>query len=472
MSNESERQSRLQSLGAKAGGALPRAGGVALTSTAASIQQHSADIEIPALTKLMGKIGGFLSGGGEQIEKKLLSTNEKQTEKLEDQSEDLEDIKNNTEATANVVGEQLDLFEEQKRSATEAKRESSSQVKSDGDDDTTGEAEKSGGFFSTIIQFLMRALPILAGLASILLTDFEKLGEKFRTMYDDIIKPAITRIGAKFSSVYDDTIKPVITKIGTKFGTMMDETIKPAISGVLTALKDKFPGVSKFLTTAKDAAVDAGQKIATKTGAAINAVRAAPQALAQAVPKVQGNALTRLVSGAVDMVSGGAKAAGGFLAKGAMKVVKKIPVIGPAIEAYFLSGKYDKLSAARDNGVITEEEYKKAMIVEVVSALGSLLGGTAGVVAGGGVASVATGVAGAMAGEAATRYGAEQFLGVDSSDIFAKVDAASGDSAGGNTTVVNNHVNAPTANVEGGSVDAGPPMTPSTGSDGSYATAH
>lgn len=487
MSNDEERQSRLQALGAKAGGALPRVGGAALTSTAASIQQHSADIEIPALTKLMGKIGGFLSGGGEKIEQKLLDTNKKQTEKLEDQSDDLDEIKENTEATADAIGEQLDLFEEQKRAATEAKRESSSQVTSD-DDDTNGEADKSGGFFSTIIQFLMRALPILATLASVLLTDFEKLGEKFRTMYDDIIKPAITRIGAKFGTMYDETIKPALTKIGTKFSTMydetiqpaiakigtkfstmMDETIKPAISGLLTKLAEKFPGVSSFLTTAKDAAVDAGQRVATR---AVAGMRAVPQALAQAVPEVRGNALTRFVSGAVDMVAGGAKAAGGVLAKGALKVVKKIPVIGPAIETYFLSGKYDKLSEARDNGVITEEEYKKAMIVEVVAALGSLLGGTAGVVAGGGVASVATGVAGAMGGEAATRYGAEQFLGVDSSEIFAKVDAASGDSAGGNTTVVNNHVNAPTANVEGGSVDAGPPITPSTGSDGSYATAH
>ena len=123
--------------------------------------------------------------------------------------------------------------------------------------------------------------------------------------------------------------------------------------------------------------------------------------------------------------------------------------------------------------MITEEEYKKAMIVEVVSALGSLLGGTAGVVAGGGVASVATGVGGALAGDAAARYGAEQFLGVDSSDIFARVDAASGGSTGGDVTVINNNnVDASTANIESGSGEAGAPMIPSTGSDGSYATAH
>jgi hypothetical protein len=471
MPNESEeRQARLRALGAKAGGALPRASGAVLTTTTASIQQHSADIEIPALTKLMGKIGGFLTGGGQDIEKKLLETNKDQSKELEDQSEDLDAIKENTEATADAVGEQLDLFEEQKRAATEAKRESSSQVTSDGDDDTTGEAEKSGGFFSTIIQFLMKALPILATLASVLLTDFEKLGEKFRTMYDDTIKPVITKIGTKFSTMMDETIKPAIAGIGSKFKSVIDDTVKPAMSGILTALKDKFPGLSKFL----DAAVDTGKAVGENiTSKVTPAVKALTQGVTQAAPKVKGNALTRLVSSVSDVVSGGAKAAGGLLGKGALKVVKKIPVIGPAIEAYFLSGKYDKLSAARDNGVITEEEYKKAMIVEVVSALGSLLGGTAGVVAGGGVASVATGVGGALAGDAAARYGAEQFLGVDSSDIFARVDAASGGSTGGDVTVINNNnVDASTANIESGSGEAGAPMIPSTGSDGSYAAAH
>ena len=199
------------------------------------------------------------------------------------------------------------------------------------------------------------------------------------------------------------------------------------ISGVFETIIKKFPILAKFFTAAAPKAAPAAAPALLKAVPKI-----APAATKAAAPGFFSKALG-VVKNVVPKVSG----LGGMALRGSMTVLKKIPVIGPVIEAFFLRGKYNDLKAAKDSGSITEEQFKNMMIVEIMSAIGSMVGAGAGAVAGGGVASIPLAVGGSIAASSAARAMAMKVTGLTSED-FDKVATASdkAGSDGGNTTII------------------------------------
>lgn len=351
-----------------------------------------------------------------------------------------DDVIENTEETNETLNAMQKIMENDSRAAREAAREKKgrkgahlSLVKNsdvDGDDE-------SKGLFGW-----------LAGLSALLLTNFGTLSKIVGKMFsklgtrlakalapfiDDTLRPFFKRIGKQLgvisSRFIDDAVKPFFDKIGKRLSPFIDEWITPirkqmakGISGVFETIIKKFPMLAKFFT--------AGGKAVTAAAAALKP--AAKPAAKAAAPGFFSKALG-VVKNVVPKVSG----LGGMALKGSMTVLKKIPVIGPVIEAFFLRGKYNDLKAAKDSGSITEEQFKNMMIVEIMSAIGSMVGAGAGAVAGGGVASIPLAVGGSIAASSAARAMAMKVTGLTSED-FDKVATASdkAGSDGGNTTII------------------------------------
>jgi hypothetical protein len=346
-------------------------------------------------------------------------------------------------------------------------------------------------------------LGLLGTLSGLLLTNFDQLFSKFgkfyddfitplttrfKTLYDGAVKPFIESISTRFSTLYDDA-KPFFERISTKFKTLYDDVvtnfIKPvskelleegryAVEGIVEGLAKKFPNLASFMKGATETAADlaakggVGLKTATESGVGfLGRLKSAATDIGQRVTSsAPAGVLTRL-GGAVSDMAG--TAVRGF-AKGSLGLIRKIPVIGPAIESFFLKGKYDALKAALDQGTIDEAKFKKLFISEMMASLGALLGGTAGAIGGGGVASLGLAVAGGLAGETLARKGAYSALGVSEADaelasrIFYGSNEVAESAPGSSVVVAPDNSDNSTTVINPGAQSAG--MTARTAPDG------
>jgi hypothetical protein len=507
MANGDEISRRQQMLAQAVGGSL-RGLGAGVVAGGAAPGQISSDISMPILTSALegitGKIGGLLGVAGDKAQSKLM---EKYAEKTANSVEKAAESLGEIEASEKETVEQLSLFNDnmaaERRAETESSREKGvqdpTQMETGGE---STEQQQSTGWFKWL-------LGLLGTLSGLLLTNFDQLFSKFgkfyddfitplttrfKTLYDDAVKPFIESISARFSTLYDEVAKPFFESISTKFSTLYDDVvtkfIKPvskelleegryAVEGIVEGLAKKFPNLASFMKGTAETAADlaakggGGLKTAAETTVGfLGRLKSAATDIGQRVTSsAPARVLTRLGGAVSDMAGTAVK---GF-AKGSLGLIKKIPVIGPAIESFFLKGKYDALKAALDQGIINEAKFKSLFISEMMASLGALLGGTAGAIGGGGVASLGLAVAGGMAGERLARKGAYSALGVSEADaelasrIFYGSNEVAESAPGSTTTVVAPSDNSTTVVNQGAqSADT----TARTASDGDVAQSY
>jgi hypothetical protein len=491
--------------------------GAGVVAGGAAPGQISSDISMPILTKLSegitGKIGGLLGAAGDKAQSKLMEKyadeTAKTTKEVAENTKEAAESLGEIEASEKETVEQLSLFNDnmaaERRAETESSREKGvqdpTQMETGGE---STEQQQSTGWFKWL-------LGLLGTLSGLLLTNFDQLFSKFgkfyddfitplttrfKTLYDDAVKPFIESISARFSTLYDEVAKPFFESISTKFSTLYDDVvtkfIKPvskelleegryAVEGIVEGLAKKFPNLASFMKGTAETAADlaakggGGLKTAAETTVGfLGRLKSAATDIGQRVTSsAPARVLTRLGGAVSDMAGTAVK---GF-AKGSLGLIKKIPVIGPAIESFFLKGKYDALKAALDQGIINEAKFKSLFISEMMASLGALLGGTAGAIGGGGVASLGLAVAGGLAGEHLARKGAYSALGVSEADaelanrIFYGSNEVAESAPGSTTTVVapDNSDNSTTV-VNQGAQSAG--MTARTASDGDVAQSY
>ena len=469
-----------KSLGA-IGGGIDRAGSLP--------GEISGDISLPVLTgaldSLTTKVGGFFSSSLTDRFKSLIEATKMNTSKLDDLEETTkkgdDEIAENTEKTADALEETNEIAKDKQRDATEARRErAAKQPRNEKGQWAKAEQERSnwliwlarlGGALSVLLSGLATALLLsfgdiedkLVGIFTGLKASLSALGPRIGAIIDDTVKPALQRVGASLRTIFDD----VITKVGEKVSKFTDDFIKPvseritnAVKGVFDDIAAKFPALAKFFTGAKDTTQGLTQKAARPIAELSSKVasRVAPVATSSVVQRATGF-VSGLLGRGKDLVKGA-----GF------KALKKIPIVGPAIELYFLSDKFKKLEEAIAAGEISQEDANKLMALEIAKSIAAVAGATLGAVGGAGVASIPLAIAGSEAARYATGYVGSKVLGIES-DAFDQLGAASSDmGAGSGTVVVDASQTDNSTNVAQQSPAAMP--TAASGSEGDVQAAH
>lgn len=358
-----------------------------------------------------------------------------------DDSERLENIDDNTEETSESVGELVKQNEVNAKQDEKARLAEIEALREASRDPKTGrflskkeEKPKDDSFMGWVTMLSLLGT-LITGFLTLLMTDFDTffktiggLARKAFTRIGNLGRGMLTQIGemgtkimTHLRGVYDDVLKPILINLEKKFlkpfTKFIAETFDPFIKRTTAALKPLL-----------DAAVKAARPLAERVGSAVNPLK---------------GALIKTAGQASSMLGRGSEVAGNLAKKTAgmgKGVLGKIPMIGAAIESFFLKGDYDRLQELQKAGKITEKEASDYMMTKVLGSVAALAGGAGGAVVGSAAGPVGTVAGAVIAGEGA-RYGAESlardFVGTGDGRMTAIADMlANPGSAGGATTTL------------------------------------